>query len=296
MQMHPGQLAVTEGTVRELIDAQFPQWRDLPIRILTTQGAVNAVVRVGERLAARFPLQPGDPAETGLQLEAEAEASRTLLGRTRFPSPEPVAIGDPGAGYPLPWSVQTWIPGTIATEADPAGSIGFALDLAEFITGVRAIPTGGRTFAGNGRGGELQAHDDWMDTCFRESEGLLDVPKLRRVWTYMRELPRGDAPDVTNHCDLIPGNVLVREGRLAGVLDVGGLGPADPALDLVCAWHLLDTEPRHALRDALGSDDLEWERGMAWAFQQAMGVVWYYVESNPPLSRMGIRTLERLAD
>lgn len=100
---------------------------------------------------------------------------------------------------------------------------------------------------------------------------------------------------MTNHCDLIPGNVLVHGGRLVGVLDVGGLGPADPALDLVSAWHLLDTEPRHALRGALGSDDLEWERGRAWAFQQAMGVVWYFVESNPPLSRMGIRTLERLA-
>jgi hypothetical protein len=24
-----------------------------------------------------------------------------------------------------------------------------------------------------------------------------------------------------------------------------------------------------------------WARGMAWAFQQAMGLVWYHVESNP---------------
>jgi hypothetical protein len=38
----------------------------------------------------------------------------------------------------------------------------------------------------------------------------------------------------------IPGNVLVSGGRLAGVLNAGGLGPADPALDLVAAWHLLD--------------------------------------------------------
>ena len=28
------------------------------------------------------------------------------------------------------------------------------------------------------------------------------------------------------HGDLMPGNVLVRDGRLAGSLDVGGLGPA----------------------------------------------------------------------
>jgi len=110
----------------------------------------------------------------------------------------------------------------------------------------------------------------------------------------MRTLPRGAAEDVMTHGDLIPGNVLVRGGRLAGILDAGGLGPADPALDLVGAWHLLDAGPRQALRDDLDRDDLEWERGKAWAFEQAMGLVWYYVDSNPAMSRMGRRTLERI--
>ena len=97
-----------------------------------------------------------------------------------------------------------------------------------------------------------------------------------------------------NHGDLIPGNVLVRSGRLAGILDVGGLGPADPALDLVAAWHLLEPGPRQVLRDELGCGDLDWARGRAWAFEQAMGAVWYYVDSNPAMSRMGRRTLWRL--
>jgi hypothetical protein len=39
---------------------------------------------------------------------------------------------------------------------------------------------------------------------------------------------------------------------------------------------------------------LEWERGKAWAFEQAMGAVWYYAGSNPAMSRMGQRTLERI--
>jgi aminoglycoside phosphotransferase (APT) family kinase protein len=96
------------------------------------------------------------------------------------------------------------------------------------------------------------------------------------------------------HGDLIPGNVLVAKGRLVGVIDVGGLGPADPALDLVGAWHLLEAGPRQALREDLASDDLEWARGMAWAFEQAMGVIWYYAYSNPTMSHMGQRTLARI--
>lgn len=96
------------------------------------------------------------------------------------------------------------------------------------------------------------------------------------------------------HGDLIPGNVLVARGRLVGVLDAGGFGPADPALDLVCAWHLLDAAARARLREDLGCDDLEWQRGKAWAFEQAMGAVWYYRETNPAMSRMGRVTLQRL--
>ena len=116
---------------------------------------------------------------------------------------------------------------------------------------------------------------------------------LRAVWSRLRDLPRRDA-DVMTHGDLIPGNLLVADGRLVGVLDVGGLGPADPALDLVAAWHVLEAEPRQVLRDHLHCGDLEWSRGAAWAFEQAIGLVWYYADSNPTMSRTGRRTLQRI--
>nr|WP_296072669.1 aminoglycoside phosphotransferase family protein [uncultured Actinoplanes sp.] len=292
--MHDDELDVTPQTVRKLIEAQFPQWRGETLTRVGSNGTVNAIFRLGERLTARFPLRPRDPVAARTWLEEEAAAARELHGRTRFATPEPVAIGEPGEGYPLPWSVQTWLPGVAATERDPGGSEQFARDLADFIASVRGMDTRGRTFRGTGRGGDLRDHDDWMATCFRRSEGILDVPRLRRVWARMRELPRGDYPDTMTHGDLIPGNVLVDGGRLAGVLDVGGLGVADRALDLVGAWHLLDDGPRRLLRDLLGCGDLEWERGRAWAFQQSMGAVWYYLGTNPAMSGMGRRTLARL--
>jgi aminoglycoside phosphotransferase (APT) family kinase protein len=202
-------------------------------------------------------------------------------------------MGEPGHGYPLSWSVQTWIPGCDAVADDPSGSTGFAEDLAVLIGRLRGVPTNGRRFTGHGRGGHLPDHDDWMALCFDKSEGLVDVPRLRALWAELRVLPEVDE-HVMSHGDLTPPNVLVTAGRLAGVLDTGGFGAADPALDLVSAWHILDSERRAHFRDLLQCADVQWRRGMAWALQQAMGLVWYYVKTNPAMSRWGKHTLDRL--
>lgn len=291
--MHPDEVTVTAATVRRLVADQMPRWAGLPVTALRRTGTVNAVYRLGADLAVRVPLRAGDPDAARAEIEREAAAARELHGRTPVPTPEVLAVGEPGAGCPVPWSVQTWLPGTDATAADPGGSDALAADLAAFVQAVRAIGTRGRTFRGTGRGGDLRTHDAWVDECLRRSEGLLDVPTLRCLWADVRELPR-TSPDVMTHGDLMPGNVLVSGGRLTGVVDVGGFGPADPALELVGAWHLLEAGPRAVLRDALGCDDLEWARGRAWALEQALGLVWYYERSHPGLSAIGRRTPERL--
>ena len=91
MDMHPGQLVVSPEMVRELVDAQFPQWRALAIKPVDSQGTVNAIFRVDDHLAARLPLEPGDPGAMRLHLESEARAASEPAGRTRFATPEPGA-------------------------------------------------------------------------------------------------------------------------------------------------------------------------------------------------------------
>ncbi len=293
MTMHHDQLVVSPDTVRRLVDEQFPQWSGLPVRQLDSEGTVNAIFRIGAGLAARLPLRAQDPAEVRSRLVSEAAAARELAAYSPVPTPAPVALGAPGHGYPLPWAVQTWLPGRVASQEDPGGSAAFARDLAAFVGALRSADTRGRRFSGGGRGGGLTDHEAWVQTCLTESEGRLDVASLRHLWHELRGLPRRD-PDVMSHGDLVPGNVLVQEGRLVGVLDGGGFGPADPALDLVAAWHLLEDGPRAELRRLLGCGELEWARGTAWAFVQSIGLVWYYAESNPAVSRLGRRTLDRL--
>lgn len=291
--MHRNQLTVDLGTVRKLLDEQFPQFRSASIEEVHTTGTVNAIFRIGPDLAARFPLTAQDPDDALIWLMAEADAARELAEVSTVPTTEPVALGEPGDGYPMPWSVQTWLPGHDATIKDPAGSMDFAHDLASLIATLRGVDTQGRRFDGAGRGGHLPDHDEWLELCFRESENLLDVPRMRSIWADLRRLPEVDA-DAMCHGDLTPPNVLVADGRLVGVLDGGGFGPADPALDLVAAWHLMEEAQRDTLRTALACGDVQWLRGTAWAFQQALGLVWYYADSNPSMSRWGLRTLDRI--
>ena len=46
-------------------------------------------------------------------------------------------------------------------------------------------------------------------------------------------------PPVWFHGDVATGNLLIRDGRLAAVLDFGSSGVGDPACDTVIAWTFL---------------------------------------------------------
>ncbi|MGH8889710.1 MAG: phosphotransferase [Acidothermaceae bacterium] len=291
--MHEDELEIGVDLVRRLIDEQFPQWSALPVRAAATAGTVNAIFRMGDLLAARFPLRAADPNTVRDWLTREADAAAEFAKISHIPGPEPVALGEPGDGYRLPWAVQTWLAGHDAVAEDPASSDAFADDLVELLTCLRTADTHGRTFTGAGRGGHLTDHDDWMSLCFEKSAQLLDVSRLRALWQELRTLPEID-DDAMCHGDLTPTNMLVNAGRLVGVLDTGGFAAADPALDLVSVWHLLDGGRRERVRESLGCRDVQWRRGMAWALEQAMGLVWYYASTNPVMSTWGRRTLDRL--
>ena len=293
MAMHDDEIQVSEPVVRSLLKNQFPELGGEPILKVESSGTVNAIFRIGEDLAARFPLRRRNPGVEWEALEVEASASAEFSRCSPFPGPQPVAIGEPGESYPLPWVIQTWLPGTVAEDGSGAASTRLALDIVELITALRSVDTIGRSFGRSGRGGDLRDHDAWVQECLKKSRSLLDVPRLSARWDQFVGLPRS-AQDVMSHGDLTLSNVLVADGRLVGVLDCGGFGPADPALDLIAAWHLLDDERREVFREALAPGALEWERGKAWAFEQSMGAVWYYEHSNPSMSAMGRRTLERI--
>lgn len=272
--MHPDQLDIDEEIARRLIVGRFPELEQMPVRHVPGAGTVNTIFRVGDGLAARFPLTATSDAE----VQREATALSEFAMHSPFPAPRPIGTGVADGDYPSAWSMQTWLSGATASPSGHATSEALADDLVSLILALRVADIAGRVFDGVGRGGDLHDSDERMKQCFERSTHLLDVGRAAALWNALRDVPR-PGTDVMSHRDLTPENLLVAStsgsARLAGVLDSGGFGPADPALDLVCAWHLFDQPMREHLRRGVGADSVEWSRSAAWALQQSMGLVWY---------------------
>ena len=62
--------------------SSFPSGGACLSRAIASQGTVNAIFRIGDEFAARFPLEPRDVEATRRWLETEADAARELVGRT----------------------------------------------------------------------------------------------------------------------------------------------------------------------------------------------------------------------
>ena len=96
----------------------------------------------------------------------------------------------------------------------------------------------------------------------------------------------------------LPGNVVVRDGRLAGVIDWSAAGIGDPACDAMLAW-AMPPGARAVYRAALGFDDATWARGRGWALEQAALFIPYYAQTIPDAvtaARLRLRALLSATD
>ena len=189
-----------------------------------------------------------------------------------MPIPAPIGRGVPGEGYPFPWSVNRWLDGENATLDRIDGLTRFAEDLAGFLRALQRIDPSDGPAAGPHsfwRGGPLMAYDAETRRAISTLGERIDGAAALAVWaTALEATWRGDP--VWFHGDVAAGNLLVRDGRLAAVIDFGTCGIGDPACDIVIAWTLLAGESRAAFRSALVVDDEMWARARGWALWKAL--------------------------
>jgi aminoglycoside phosphotransferase (APT) family kinase protein len=96
------------------------------------------------------------------------------------------------------------------------------------------------------------------------------------------------------HGDVAVGNLLVRDGRLAAVLDFGSSGVGDPACDAVIAWTLLSGASRERFRADYDVDAATWSRGRGWALWKALiTLVGHLERDDRPAAAQARRDIER---
>jgi aminoglycoside phosphotransferase (APT) family kinase protein len=95
------------------------------------------------------------------------------------------------------------------------------------------------------------------------------------------------------HGDVATGNPLVRDGRLAAVLDLGSSGVGDPACDTVIAWTLLSGASRVRFQPS-SMWIPTWSRGRGWALWKALISLVGHLERNSPDAALARRDIDRI--
>ncbi len=276
---------ITAELVSRLVATQFPKWAGLPVRPVDGDGWDNATFRLGEYMSVRLPSSQSYVE----QVDKEHRWLPVLAGQLPLRIPEPLAKGDPGCGFPRPWSVYRWIDGLTAETGQIADLCEFAADLADFLAALYKVDTADGPLPGTHnffRGGSPAYYDAETRSALTALHGVIDTDLATEVWEAALRAT-WDGPPVWFHGDAQPGNLLLdADGRLYAVIDFGTSGIGDPACDTTIAWTFLSGDSQRVFKDRLPVDEATWTRGRGWAIWKAMIVLVRALETNHERRRL----------
>ena len=283
--MPAAEVDIDTTLVTELLRDQAPAYATLPLRFLAN-GWDNALFRLGDELIVRLPRR----AVAAVLVDHEQQWLPELASLLPLPIPAPVVCGAPAAGFPWRWSVVPWFEGENALHAPTLDLSATATTLGRF---ARALHLAAPAEAPRNevRGVPLTERTSRFEAGIAALEGVIDVPAARALWTRALDTPVFSGPPVWLHGDLHPGNVVVRNGASAAVVDWGDITSGDPATDLAVAWMMLTPDTRLVFRAAAGHvDDDTWMRARGWAL--ALGIAYASNSAdNAPFAALGERVV-----
>ncbi|MEO3856428.1 aminoglycoside phosphotransferase family protein [Acrocarpospora sp. B8E8] len=263
-----GRAGIDAGLVKRLVATQFPQWSALPVTPVEVDGWDNRTYRLGDEMSARLPTAAGyAPA-----VDKEHRWLPILAPSLPVAIPAPLAKGAPGEGYRFSWSIRGWLDGETASVDRIDDLSAFATSVAGFLLALQRVdatggpPAGAHSFY---RGVSPAYYDDDTRRSLALLDGRIDTTRALGVWDAALEAA-WSGPPVWFHGDLASGNLLVRNGKLAAVIDFGTSGVGDPACDLVIAWTMFSGESRETFHSAVGQDPAMWARARGWALWKAL--------------------------
>ena len=274
-QMHEDEVLVDDGTVRALLKDQFPIWADRRLLRIADSGTDNAIYRLGDDLGIRLPRIEWATA----QIEKECRWLPSLAAGLPTPVPVPLAEGRPDHGYPFPWLVYPWLEGTSLDRATVDNWDVVAAGVAEFVLALEQVsPVGGPP--PTRRGTPMAQYDDAVQSGISRLDGVIDVSRAKHVWRSALDAGDWTGEPVWVHGDLLPGNILIGDDRLSGIIDWSCAGVGDPACEAMLAWSL-PPDARRLYRRTLTLDDAAWARARGWVVEQTVFYIPYYAKSLP---------------
>lgn len=270
------QTDTSAALVGALLAEQFPDLAGLPISRVDSAGTSNTIFRIGSDLVARFPL--AEWAEP--QVEKDHTWLARIAGHLPLEVPQPVAIGQPGQGFPWRWAIHTWIDGEPVSPGCLLDIDQAVDDLVEFLSALHSLDL--PDAPASERNVPIDNDEELVLWAVRELGDEFDARVLERIWQDATAAPSWTGGPVLVHADLMNGNILARNGRIVAVIDWGLFGWGDPANDLDPAWELFEPSHRRRFRESLALDDATWARGRGWAVKSAVGVL-YYRDTNPTM-------------
>jgi len=276
--MSDDRLVIAPEVVREMLDEQFPEWKELPLRCVENEGWDNKTYRLGDELKVRLPNAAGYVP----QVEKEFKWLPKLANQLPVAIPEPVALGKPSADYPWLWSVYRWIEGETVSAATISDMNAFAKDLAGYLHALWAADTIGGPIAGDHnfhRGGDLSVYDEETRFCLAGVTGDIDAKAALMIWERALQ-SKWTKPAVWVQGDLSTGNILIWNGRLSAVIDFGLCTIGDPACDLVITWKFFSGANRELFKTMVDMDQPTWHRAMGWTLWKAIRTLYYAKQDN----------------
>ena len=128
----------------------------------------------------------------------------------------------------------------------------------------------------------------------RADESEVSRDAVLAVWSDALAAPAYDGEPRWFHGDLHDGNLLVRDGRLAAVIDWGAAGRGDPAIELNAMWGYLPAVSADLYRETVGLDEAAYRRGRGFALAPAISGWTYYRDTAPEISQGALGTVRSL--
>jgi aminoglycoside phosphotransferase (APT) family kinase protein len=260
---------ISLALVKKLIAQQFPEFANLTIQSVKIQGHDNRTFRLGPNMSIRMPTAK----DYALKVPKEQVLLPQLKAHLTTAIPIPLKMGQPSIDYPFNFSIYQWIEGESANEIqiDDKGLEHLASTLAQFLKELQSIHTADGPKPGLHnwwRGAHISVYDKQARFQIEKLKDIIDSRKALALWENALKLKWQNQP-VWIHGDFASGNILIKNGKLSGIIDFGGLGIGDPACDLVIAWTFLRGKSREIFKQKIDLDNDTWVRAQAWCLWKA---------------------------